>query len=917
MDGSFSTSRRTGERMRGFRARRSLHTAAWALLTAVALGGVHQASYGINPDPDPEPPTGANPPALGQFVTFESGHVRPLALSADGQRLYAVNTPDNSVEVYNTSGDQPVHLETIPVGLEPVAVALSGDGQLWVVNHLSDSVSIVDVSVSPARVVNTLYVGDEPRDIVFGGTGNKWAFITAAHRGQNAPFDPQFTTEGIGRADVWVFNRSSLGTQLGGSPTTILNMFGDTMRALARSADGSRIYAAVFQSGNKTTVLNEDIPQGGLDKAPPTRSADGEEQPRTGLIVQFDGQNWVDSGDPVTNTPAKTWNSRVKLSLPDYDVFTIDASGTTPRVTSQVSGVGTTLFNMAVNPASGKVYVTNHEARNLIRFEGPGTRSTTVNGHFVESRITVIDGGTPLPRHLNKHITSYDQSVGTQSEKALSVATPLQMAVTNDGRDLYMVAMGTNKLVRYSTSQIEGNTFTPSASSQLVVSGGGPTGVVLDEARGRAYVSTRFDNGISVVNTGTLSEVSHVRMFNPEPSSVVSGRPFLYDATLTSSRGDSSCAGCHTFGDMDHLAWDLGNPDGSVVRSPNTYNENIPLFGRNRDLHPMKGPMTTQSLRGLKNHGPQHWRGDRTGASRSTGETIEEQAFEDFNVAFVDLLGRGSQLTTSQMDAFAQFALQLTYPPNPVRNLDNSLTSTQAQGRDLYNNQNSDLIATCNGCHRIDPVAGFFGSDATMAIEGGDVDEDMKIPHLRNIYTKIGMFGENTADSASTHLGPQIRGFGFDNSGASGTVEKFLDAPVFTFDLNQRRLVEQFVLAADSNMAPVVGQQVTVTAANRSRSDVNQRLNLLVARAMVTSPVPECDLVAKSVVGGRTTGWVMNADSQFVPDDTSAAALTLSALLDQTAGQNSPVTFTCTPPGNGTRIGIDRDADNVRDRNEA
>ena len=57
-----------------------------------------------------------------------------------------------------------------------------------------------------ARVVRTLLVGDEPRDIVFAGPGRSRAFITTAHRGQNSPVDPQLTTPGVGRADVWVFD---------------------------------------------------------------------------------------------------------------------------------------------------------------------------------------------------------------------------------------------------------------------------------------------------------------------------------------------------------------------------------------------------------------------------------------------------------------------------------------------------------------------------------------------------------------------------------------------------------------------------------------------------------------------------------------------------------------------------------------
>lgn len=862
-------------------------------------------------------PTG-NPgstPPVGDFVTFESGHVRPMALSSNGLRLFVVNTPDNRVEVYNTASGTPVLTESIPVGLEPVSVALANDNQLWVVNHLSDSVSVVDVSVSPARVVNTLLVGDEPRDIVFAGTGNKWAFITAAHRGQNARFDPQLTTEGVGRADVWVFNTTAPGTTLGGTPVTVLNMFGDTLRGLARNVAGTRVYAAVFNSGNRTTGLTDDIGEGGIAKPPPTTAADGTTQPQTGLIVQKNAAgDWVDGGDPRTGTAPRVWNSRIKLNLPDYDVFTIDTSGATPTVTStRVTGVGTTLFNIAVNPQSGKLYVSNLEALNLTRFEGPGTRSTTVRGHFVESRITVIDGTTASARHLNKHI-NYSSSLGTTAEKAAALATPLEMAVTPDGGTLYVAAMGSNKLGRFSTAQLEGNSFTPSASSQLALTGGLPTGVVLDPARNLAFVTTRGDNGVSVVNTQTFTEQAHLRMFNPEPASVVNGRKFLFDASLTSSRGDSSCSGCHIFGDLDHLAWDLGNPDGRRVQNPGAYNVNIPRLGRNTNLHPMKGPMTTQSLRGLKGNGPMHWRGDRTGQSRSTGETIEQQAFQDFNVAFTDLLGNATELSDADMAAFTNYALQLTYPPNPILNLDLSLTSAQAAGQNIYNTITSDTLTTCNGCHVVNAAQNRFGTDGTLAIEGGGVDEDMKIPHLRNMYTKVGMFADNTQIAGVPNLGDQIRGFGFDNAGASGTVADFLAAPVFTLSATQRAQVEQFVLAMNSEMNPVVGQQVTVTPANAAQADVRNRLNLLIARGKVTSPRVECEVVAKGVVGGVAKGWVHNRSSdQFVPNKSTEAAVTLATLLSDAAADNAAITFTCAPPGNGTRFGVARNG-SKRDR---
>ncbi|HEX6130574.1 MAG TPA: hypothetical protein VF044_02530, partial [Actinomycetota bacterium] len=42
--------------------------------------------------------------ALGPFVSFETGQVRPLALSPDGTRLFAINTPDGRLEIFDVDG---------------------------------------------------------------------------------------------------------------------------------------------------------------------------------------------------------------------------------------------------------------------------------------------------------------------------------------------------------------------------------------------------------------------------------------------------------------------------------------------------------------------------------------------------------------------------------------------------------------------------------------------------------------------------------------------------------------------------------------------------------------------------------------------------------------------------------------------
>jgi DNA-binding beta-propeller fold protein YncE len=78
------------------------------------------------------------------FTAFESGQVRPLAMSPDGTKLFAVNTPDNRLEVFKVKNKDLERLYSIPVGLEPVAVAARTNTEIWVVNHLSDSISIVD-----------------------------------------------------------------------------------------------------------------------------------------------------------------------------------------------------------------------------------------------------------------------------------------------------------------------------------------------------------------------------------------------------------------------------------------------------------------------------------------------------------------------------------------------------------------------------------------------------------------------------------------------------------------------------------------------------------------------------------------------------------------------------------------------------
>jgi DNA-binding beta-propeller fold protein YncE len=806
------------------------------------------------------------------------------------------------------------------------------------------------------QVERTLLVGDEPRDIVFAGPGRKRAFITTAHRGQNIPFDPQFSTPGVGRADVWVFDAEELGSSLGGTPLTIVTLFADTPRALAVTPDGSRVYAAGFHTGNQTTIVPEtSLPDGfGPDGVPgPATNAEGRPAPETGAIVKWNGSHWVDAlGRPR--------DQYVKLSLPDKDVFVINAMADPPRqlpgAGGSFRGVGTILYSMAVNPANGKVYVANTEANNAARFEGPGTfAGHTLRGHLHESRITVLSpGGGVAPRHLNKHIDYGSCCAPTPNdENARSLALPQGMAVTGNGATLYVAALGSDKVGVFSTAELENDTFVPSPASHVPVSGGGPTGLVLAEERRQLYVMTRFDNGISTIDTRTLAEAEHVQMHNPEPPGVVTGRRFLYDAKFSSSHGDSSCASCHVFGDFDSLAWDLGNPDGVVINNPGPFISELidVVTGRPMEpiFHPMKGPMATQSLRGMAGHGPMHWRGDRTGgndapsAQPDSGAFDERAAFDKFNGAFPDLLGRHTPIPQADMDAFTEFILRVTYPPNPNRPLDNVLTADQEAGRRLFNTINCGIpsapelhgaVLTCNSCHTVDPNAnpgtaapGFFG---TSSLSSFDFNPQLfKTPHLRNAYQKIGKFGspENPGFLGGDNgfKGDQVRGFGLLNDGNMDTVFRFVHGISFSEEFNgpnsnsipdgpegerQRRQLEAFILAFPTNLAPVVGQQITLRAS--SSAAVTSRINLLRQRA----EAGECDLVAKARTFDDEAGFLYVGSGLFARDRSGQPPITAAALRSLATEYGRPVTYTCVPPGSGVRAGVDRDGDGSRDGDE-
>jgi YVTN family beta-propeller protein len=775
---------------------------------------------------------------VSQFVNFESSQTNPVRLSPDGTRLFAVDTPDARVSVFNVAQPgNPVLIAEIPVGIEPVSVNPRTDDEVWVVNQESDSVSVV--SVSKGIVTDTLQAKDEPMDVVFAGG---LAFVSISRSNQINAYN--VTTHAL-VASIPVF---------GGSP-----------RALAVSKDGTKVYAAFAISGNATTI----IPVPEAPPPPPPTNPKLPPAPAQGIIVQ--------ATDP-------SWSSFIQFNMPDNDVVEIDVASQT--ATRYFSGVGTINLGLAVSPVTGDLYVANTDALNLVRFE-PNLR-----GHFIDSRITRVSiaSGVVTPFDLNPNI-NYSQ---LPNPVALSTALsqPAGTVFDPSGNFMWLAAFGTDRVAKVDNS---GNVLqrieigdTPGAKSDPTHKRG-PRGLALNASAQTLYVLNRISNSLSVVNTasGTVTKEIAVGSYDPTPSDIKAGRGFLYDAKL-SGNGTGACASCHVDGDMDHLAWDLGDPDGNMTSAKDPVTV---VF------HPMKGPMTTLALKGLDTLQPYHWRGDKAN-------------FAAFNSSFNQLLG-GSELSDADMTTYQDFVFSILFQPNPNENLDRTLPTSLAGGNpqtgfNIFTTQPFTFdIVTCNLCH----LYASQGTDRFIIPKSLlEQPQPFKTPQLRNIYQKL-LF--NNAPGAST-----IDGYGLLHDGSDAGTLEFLSDPVFGSFSNNVEIQTQlnsYMLCFDTGMAPTVGYTITMTAANVNSAGASGAWNILEGQAKLYN----IDLIMKGTIQGQVHGLLYETKTNnYVTDTTGLGPFTHAQLVSFILSGDtlSPMGV---PYGTGLRMGIDRNLDGVLDGDQA
>ncbi len=888
------------------------------LLLAILIAGSNRAAQG----------------AADSFVNFETPPVHPIALSPDGGQLAVCNLADGRLELFDVSSGTAVSVGSVPVGLDPVSVRYRTASEAWVVNHISDSISVVDVEAR--RVVATIQTLDTPADVIFAGSTAR-AFVSCATPNTVQVFDP------VTRQLV-----------------TNLVIQAERPKALAASPDGRKVYAAIFESGNGTTVLGPKLsgspikvpfpgtnssgpvysqnvvshpsgpyrgqnppPNKGTNFSPAIKPQSNAPLPTTSVVVRKNSVGrWMDenSGDWtafVSGTNAPLTDRVQGWDLADRDVAVID---TEDFSVTYATGLMNLCMGIAVNPASGEITVVGTDAINEVRFE------PNLNGIFIRSKIGLVDPLTldKTVKDLNPHLDYVSRTL-PPSEVDKSIGEPRGIVWNSSGTRGYVTGMGSRNLVVIDASG--------ERARQLPIElKEGPLGLALDEGRGRLYVLNRFTSSLSIVDTESETLVADVPLFDPTPRTVKAGRRHLYDSRRTSGLGQASCASCHPDARMDRLAWDLGDPSGEVLQTTmNFLGSLIPVT-----YHPMKGVMMTQTLQDIIGHEPFHWRGDRS----HIGE---------FNQTFTNLLAAPTALAADELRELGDFLATVRLPPNPFRTLENGLSTNvplpghrSLAGTPLPNgNAAAGYLSfrnnsSCISCHTLPtglgidftnnaagstvPFIGTNGENHVALVQRLEGGLPAKTAQFRNMLDKVGMDGASTQSRA---------GFGFGHDGGSDTLVRFVIAEGGSTNRTDQFLANlvAFLLSVPgsdlppaTNSGPLrpgpasqdvpagVGRQITLNSPVRG-----PLLDAMLKLA--DSPTSRVDLIAKGSQGGSARGWFYDRSAGVFQSDRRNETLSAEGLIDL-AGVGSETTFTLVARGTGQRLGIDRDSDGMYDGDE-
>ncbi len=790
----------------------------------------------------------------GTYVNFEEAPIHPVELVEKHAELWVANVAAGTVSIFQVPGL--VLQDELPVGLGPVTIRQRpGTDEMWVACASSGALFIVDRATR--QVIDSFMPGAPVQGLEIPAEPADLVFSSDGNHAYCSLSMVNQLVE-IDTASRKVARRFEFGTPFP-QPTAPL-VHAEEPRALL--LDGQTLYALAFESGNGTTA-------------------------QANLL----GSTMVDM-----------WDLHLNQGLPpppDRDLLQFDLSSGAPVGATTLWRMGTLDFDV-VRLADGDFVVSNLDANNLLHGEFNFPISGIARHRVSRAAPAVL--GAPLPQPT-VHIDLNDPAM-----RDPLLPTAVRFAIPNE-----LESLGRSGLLLVCCYDTANSAVIDLATNTVIAaldaSGFGPRGLAVDANGEHAWVFNRADATLdefdltALVNGAVLAPTASAPVgFDPTPAAVRNGRLVHIDAT-NSSNGVQSCNTCHVDGHTDRIAWLLGDFTGSLPDNPVA-----------RDDKQVK---TTQSLRGIEEIAPYHWRGDRAD-------------LDAFQPAFEGLLG-GAKPSGTAFRNFQSYVFSLTMPANPrqlpTRSLSNSVTGLGAQrGKQAFEQlpilrvahdtiaPHSDRRLTCSECHSLEGFAGTLNqivNDVTFPIFADHP------AHLTGLFDKT---SDNVDYGAAfpVNLNQLNRlpatGFGLANNGFADALENFVPE-LFNGPPTAEAGITQFLIEFDSGTAIAAMWSFTLTTAKAGAPATSPIAQYLMPQATTGN----CDLAVKATVpggGANRVGFLFDPASQrFLADRIGVAPQTL-AQLDQLAQAGGVLTFLGVPVGSGRRIGIDRDSDDLPDGDE-
>jgi hypothetical protein len=263
----------------------------------------------------------------------------------------------------------------------------------------------------------------------------------------------------------------------------------------------------------------------------------------------------------------------------------------------------------------------------------------------------------------------------------------------------------------------------------------------------------------------------------------------------------------------------------------------------------MKGPMTTQTLRGLLNLSPYHWRGDKPN-------------FAAFNAAFSFVDGRKPSSPTRTWPPTAPSPIASFSCQTLIENLDRSLPAVvdyeNSSGSPV--NGETDFMTltlmrdgqTCNDCHTANPGP---GSDRLLKHCSSTAAESTRITEC---LPKAAIQQERRAEhrwlrnDQGWRTSPAVSGF-------------FTGSSFKNYSATQKLDMSAYELCFDTGTAPAAGYTRTLTAANVTGAPIQSDWATLQSQAAAGN----IDLIGRGTIQSQLHGLLYQPASGTYISDTN------------------------------------------------